>query len=137
MNADAEVKGTWDRSRLDQVVTNLLANAIKYTPAGEIVLTLSVVEEAPDYVILRIEVADTGIGLSAYAQSRIFQPFSKVTAASVHEYRDSALGLAICKQLAVMMGGTMGVQSAEGHGSTFWFTARPRTRPRAPASTAF
>jgi two-component system sensor histidine kinase/response regulator len=106
-----------DAVRLRQILLNLLGNAIKFTPEGSVV-----VRAAPDGAGVRIEVADTGIGIAAEDQSRLFGSFSQLDASTTREYGGSGLGLAIAKQLAEVMGGAIGVESAPGSGSTFWFT---------------
>lgn len=118
-----------DPGRLRQILTNLLGNAIKFTDRGEVVLRVTVVEDAAGYVVMRGEVADTGIGISPEGQSRLFQTFSQVDSSSTRRYAGTGLGLAICKRLSELMGGEIGVRSAVGEGSRFWFTVRLEKRP--------
>jgi PAS domain S-box-containing protein len=115
------VKG--DPLRLGQVLTNLVGNAIKFTEQGAVVIRVSSVEEAADKVTMRFEVSDTGLGISAEAQTRIFDEFSQADGSTTRKHGGSGLGLAISKQLVEMMGGAIHVESALGAGSTFWFTS--------------
>jgi two-component system, sensor histidine kinase and response regulator len=117
-----QVKG--DPLRLGQVLTNLLGNAIKFTEQGCIAIRLSSVEDTPSSAMLRFEVSDTGVGISAGAQARIFDEFAQADGSTTRKHGGSGLGLAIAKQLVEMMGGSIHVESTLGTGSTFWFTAR-------------
>ena len=130
-----------DVTRLRQVLLNLLANAVKFTEKGEVVLTVSAKPAAPiapiapaaeanqhaagSNVELSFAIRDTGIGLSREAIGRLFQSFSQADSSTTRKYGGTGLGLAISKRLAELMGGTMWVQSdGPGHGSTFCFTIR-------------
>ncbi|MGY4522957.1 response regulator [Thermostichus sp. MS-CIW-30] len=108
-----------DASRLRQILNNLVSNAIKFTHQGEVVIQAEVLQETATHVHLRLSVRDTGIGIPAAAQSKLFQPFSQVDASTTRKYGGTGLGLAICKQLTELMGGTISLQSQEGQGSTF------------------
>ncbi len=107
-----------DAARLRQVLLNLVANAIKFTDAGTVRVAVSRVDDRPT---LRFAVTDTGIGIAADAQSRLFQLFSQVDHAEGRRVGGTGLGLAISKKIIDAMGGDIGVESAPDRGSTFWF----------------
>jgi signal transduction histidine kinase/ActR/RegA family two-component response regulator len=108
-----------DAAHLRQILLNLLSNAVKFTDRGEVVLTVA----APELGRLAFELRDTGIGLSEAGRARLFQRFSQADSSIASRYGGTGLGLAISKQLAELMGGTMGVESAgPGQGSRFHFT---------------
>lgn len=113
-----------DALRLRQVIVNLLNNAVKFTERGGIELRVTRAVEEPGACILRFEVKDTGIGLTMEERERIFAPFAQVDSSSTRRVQGSGLGLWLCKNLVARMGGKIGVESARGRGSTFWFTAR-------------
>ena len=111
-----------DAGRLRQILVNLLANAIKFTPAGEVAVTVSARSlDAPRHEI-HFAVRDTGIGISAAQFDRLFKVFSQVDASTTRRYGGTGLGLAICKRLAELMGGRIWAESEPGKGSTFHFT---------------
>ena len=119
---DVPVALDGDVTRLRQVLLNLLANAVKFTERGEVVLTVSA-RAAEGGAELTFAVRDTGIGLSVQGMSRLFQSFSQADSSTTRRYGGTGLGLAISKKLAELMGGTMWAQSAgPGQGSTFHFT---------------
>jgi PAS domain S-box-containing protein len=120
-----------DRGRIRQVLLNLLANAVKFTLRGSIRLSISVETVIGGGEMLRFGVIDTGIGIPADRVPRLFNRFSQADASIRDRFGGTGLGLAICKQLAERMGGTVGVETALGRGSTFWFTIR---LARAPAA---
>jgi len=113
-----------DSGRLQQILSNLVANAIKFTEQGRVVVRGAVAERADRDLVLRFEVSDTGIGIAPGEIARLFQAFSQVDSSDSRRYGGTGLGLAIAKQLAEMMGGKIGVESRPGSGSTFWFTVR-------------
>jgi PAS domain S-box-containing protein len=112
-----------DPYRLRQILTNLCANAIKFTDRGEIAVEAALVGAPGSTVTVRFTVADTGIGLRPDQIGSLFSPFTQADASTTRKYGGTGLGLAISKQLVELMGGTIGVESSEGQGSTFWFTA--------------
>ena len=112
-----------DSARLRQVLTNLLGNALKFTLAGEVELRVRLASAKAESVTLQVDVRDTGIGIKPEAQSIIFEAFEQADASTTRRFGGTGLGLAISKQLIERMGGRISVESAEGRGSTFRFTA--------------
>ena len=112
-----------DPARLRQIVVNLMGNALKFTHKGEIYLKGELIEEIEDCAKIRFSVKDTGIGIPEDRQTTIFESFSQADGSTTRRYGGTGLGTTISKQLAEMMGGEIGVESKEGKGSTFWFTA--------------
>lgn len=113
-----------DPLRVKQVITNLVNNAIKFTQTGEVVLRASLEEEDKESnrITLRLSVTDSGVGLSRAQQQSLFNAFSQADASTARQYGGTGLGLAISKRLVEEMGGTIGLDSDLGKGSTFWFT---------------
>ena len=110
-----------DQHHLRQVVLNLLSNAVKFTERGEVSLRARVLETAHDVARVRIEVEDTGIGIAPEKQAAIFEPFTQADDSVTRVYGGTGLGTTIARQLAPLMGGKLGLSSAVGAGSTFWF----------------
>jgi len=111
-----------DAHRLRQVLTNLCANAIKFTGQGKVTLDAAMESEGGGRATVRFTITDTGIGVRPDQAAQLFSPFVQADASTTRKFGGTGLGLAICKQLVEMMGGTIGLDSREGQGSTFWFT---------------
>ncbi|MEC7140524.1 MAG: ATP-binding protein, partial [Pseudomonadota bacterium] len=130
-----------DAGRLRQVLINLTSNAIKFTDSGHIDLGIMLAQSDPgadDRAILRFEVSDTGPGIDPDACSRLFEPFEQIGAAVEKRQGGTGLGLNICRRIAEAMGGTVGLETKPGLGSTFWLevelesaNAAPGDRPEA------
>ena len=112
-----------DPDRLSQILLNLLSNAIKFTQDGYVYISVEVEEKSESHQTFRVKVHDSGIGVSMEGQRKLFCRFSQVDSSTTRGYGGTGLGLAISKQFAVLMNGSMGVQSTPGKGSVFWFTA--------------
>lgn len=109
-----------DPTRIRQIIMNLVSNAIKFTQEGHVLIRASVKDSDSEKAIIRLEVEDTGIGISEEAQDKIFQNFVQADTSTTRKYGGSGLGLSICKRLITMMHGDIGVHSEIGKGSTFW-----------------
>ena len=118
-----------DEARLRQILLNLLNNAVKFTRRGSLTLAVRHAGTTPAGETIRFSVTDTGIGIPLAKQHRLFERFSQVDNSVGRDFGGTGLGLAISRRLVELMGGTIGVASDDGEGSTFWFTV---TLPRAP-----
>ncbi|OAI56849.1 hypothetical protein AYO49_03435 [Verrucomicrobiaceae bacterium SCGC AG-212-N21] len=122
-----------DPTRFRQILVNLLTNGVKFTDKGEVLVRISTVEDS-DAPMMRVSVRDTGIGISAEGQKRLFQSFSQVDSSTSRRYGGTGLGLAICQRLVSLMGGRIWVDSSPGHGAEFQFElplqAAEMTSPR-------
>ncbi len=110
-----------DPSRLRQILLNLLSNAVKFTDQGQVSLTVARVDETDQAIALRFTVHDTGIGIAEEAQKRLFQSFTQAETSTTRRFGGTGLGLAICRKMVELMGGSIGMTSNPGEGSTFWF----------------
>lgn len=113
-----------DPTRLSQILNNILSNAVKFTEAGRISVSVELENHDGNILTLRCEVCDTGIGISPELLSGVFERFIQADASTTRKYGGSGLGLAIARQLCEQMGGNIGVDSTPGKGSCFWFTVR-------------
>jgi PAS domain S-box-containing protein len=111
-----------DPGRLRQVLTNLIANAVKFSDSGEVRVDISVLEKTQMATVLRVNVVDQGVGITPEALNRLFSPFTQADNSTTRKYGGTGLGLAIAKRIIEAMGGQIGVESELGIGSTFWFT---------------
>ncbi|HEY2329939.1 MAG TPA: MASE1 domain-containing protein [Verrucomicrobiae bacterium] len=121
-----------DSVRLRQVLLNLVGNGIKFTDRGEVIVRVQPVTHSHGHIKLRFEIRDTGIGLTGEQAGKLFQPFMQADTSSSRKFGGTGLGLAISRKIVELMGGTIGVHSAAGSGSTFWFEA-PFSVPVQPA----
>jgi two-component system sensor histidine kinase/response regulator len=124
-----------DSNRLRQILLNLTGNAIKFTETGEVSVTVGVAEAGEDGPMLHFSVRDTGIGLSAEQQSKLFRPFQQGNSSTTRQYGGTGLGLAISSRLVELMGGEIWIDSALGAGSTFHFTVRLAKAAAPPESS--
>jgi len=134
LNVPEDLHG--DPARLRQVLLNLISNAVKFTESGGIELRAACIEETPDAAVVRFEVRDTGIGIPIEAQSRLFQPFVQADGSTTRKHGGTGLGLAISKRVVEHMQGEIGLESAPGRGSCFWFTVPFRRAASSEASSS-
>ncbi len=125
-----------DPLRLQQVLINLIGNAIKFTETGSVTVALTVLSQQADGVKLRFSVSDTGIGIPPDQVARVFDMFAQVDGTTTRRFGGSGLGLSISRQLVELMGGTIGAESTLGIGSSFWFEVTLPLAPAAPAAPA-
>ncbi len=118
-----------DPGRLRQVLTNLVGNALKFTSEGEVAIRANLESETEDEALIRFSVYDTGLGIPENKMNILFEHFTQVDTSTTRRFGGTGLGLAISKQLVELMGGKIGVESKEGKGSKFWFTARFPKQP--------
>ena len=122
-----------DRRHLEEILVNLGGNAVKFTERGEVVIAIDAVRQQGSEVRLRCEVSDTGIGIAPDAQARIFESFTQADETIIDRFGGTGLGLAIVKELVEFHRGEIGVESAPGAGSTFWFEIGIETAAAAPS----
>jgi two-component system sensor histidine kinase RpfC len=122
-----------DKGHLEEALVNLAGNAVKFTEHGYVVIAVDMVERNASDVRLRFEVTDTGIGIEQHAQERIFERFTQADETIIDRFGGTGLGLATVKQLVELQRGTVGVHSAPGRGSTFWFEIDYQAATREPA----
>ncbi|MEQ8766724.1 MAG: response regulator [Planctomycetota bacterium] len=113
-----------DPVRLTQILTNLVGNAVKFTSEGEVEISMRALEENDDDIVIRVDVRDSGIGLTKHTLERLFAPFTQADDSTTRQFGGTGLGLAICKQLVELMHGRIAAESEMGQGSTFWFEVR-------------
>ena len=124
-----------DPLRVNQVLTNLLNNAIKFTHSGNVSVRVQLEEDHQDHLHARIDITDTGIGLSASAQKKLFQAFTQGDTSTTRQFGGTGLGLVISEKLVEKLGGDIGLTSEEHKGSTFWFSFRCEKQPLQESST--
>jgi signal transduction histidine kinase/CheY-like chemotaxis protein len=122
VDADVPTQIIGDELRLRQIFLNLVGNAVKFTPRGEVFISVHLLKRTDDDVVLGVRVRDTGIGIPREKLSRLFKAFSQVDSSTTRKYGGTGLGLAISEKLVGLMGGSMSVESTEGAGTTFIFT---------------
>ncbi len=124
-----------DQGRLRQIIVNLVGNAMKFTSEGEVTIRVAIDHEDNDQVTVRFEIADTGVGIPEDRRDILFNAFTQADMSTTRRFGGTGLGLSISKRLAEAMGGDIGVESIEGQGSMFWFTAVLGKQPLEVEST--
>lgn len=120
---DARIPGQvrGDPGRLRQVLTNLVGNAVKFTPQGEVEVRAQLEQRRPAEVVIRFSVRDTGVGIPPESVGRLFRSFGQEDRTAARRFGGTGLGLSICRQVVELMGGEIGVENTQGQGSIFWF----------------
>jgi PAS domain S-box-containing protein len=136
LGADVPVRARGDSTRIRQVLGNLVANAVKFTAQGSIVVRGDCASRPDGAIALRLQVTDTGIGIAPQTLERLFQPFEQADASTTRNYGGTGLGLAIARELTERMGGTIGAASEPDVGSTFWFELELGAAAAAPVLRA-
>jgi len=131
IKADVPEEVVGDPSRLRQILSNLIGNAVKFTDVGEVSVAVDCEETERDFATLQFKVRDTGIGINREAMDNLFQSFHQADTSTTRKYGGTGLGLAISKKLVSLMGGEIGVDSVQGEGSTFYFHVRLKITKRA------
>lgn len=134
LDDDTPARIVTDPLRFQQILENLVGNALKFTEQGHVQLTLGATISSPGTAVLRIEVTDTGAGIEPDDQVWLFEAFSRVERSPEVPHEGTGLGLSICHQLVTLLGGEIGVDSQPGQGSSFWFTLPVQTAPHAESS---
>jgi PAS domain S-box-containing protein len=126
-----------DVGRLRQILTNLIGNAVKFTPEGGVTLSVCALDDHNDHVHIRFEVRDTGIGIEPDKVEHLFNAFQQLDSSTTRNYGGTGLGLTICRQLVEIMGGEIGAESQPGKGSLFWFEIPVDLQASTECQTAF